>query len=68
MFYWCSPETPLNLVQLQIAGQAVPKVYIGLKDPENFARLVMMLKNENSAGSSNQSGGRNNSNDNNMIV
>jgi hypothetical protein len=53
----------VNLVQLQIAGQAVPKAYIGLKDPKNFARLVMMLKNENSAGSSNQQ-----SDNNNMIV
>jgi hypothetical protein len=43
---WCSPETTLNLVQLQIAGVVAPKVWIGLKDhPTSFARLVMMLKN-----------------------
>lgn len=64
--FWCTPETTLNLVQLQIAGDAAPKVYIGLKDPKNFARLVMMLKNENSQ--QRRDNNNNNSNNNMMIV
>ena len=48
--YPWSPEVTVNLVMLQIVGKPVPKIYIGLKDPKGFARLVMCLKNQGQQG------------------
>jgi len=52
--YPWSPEVTVNLVMLQIVGKAVPKIYIGLKDPKGFARLVMSLKNQGQQGQPDQ--------------
>lgn len=36
---------------MQIVGSNVPKVYVGVEDPKNFARIVMTLKNRELASS-----------------
>ena len=47
-YVWFGTPTTVNLVQLNVVGQRAPTVYVGMKDPRGFTRLVMSLKNRNS--------------------
>ena len=44
-------EGTLNMVVLNVIGERVPKVWIGLKDPKQFTRIIMALKNTPNAAS-----------------